>query len=313
VDFLLRPAERRESDLSAVQEFNFRRFDSGLPAGLEIQWLGTAGFRIGFEGRAILIDPYLSRRGRGAVFSRRALAPLPDALAFTPSPVDAVLVGHTHFDHALDVPAIARQHGCRVFGSRSLANLMALHQLSDRAVEVEFNRVYEVGPFEISFVASRHSKLLLGLKVPADGELTCESLDRLTGSAYRCGQVYGIHIEVAGVSFYHQGSANLIEDAMIHRGVDVLLCGISGRAFTRSYVSRILGRLQPRVIVPTHYDDFFSPLDQPIGFLPNVNLASFADEVRAVSGDFEIRSLELMQTTGQLAPGPRLAARSPSG
>ena len=39
------------------------------------------------------------------------------------------------------------------------------------------------------------------------------SIDALSPGAYKCGQVWGIQIDVAGVSFYHQGSANLIDDA----------------------------------------------------------------------------------------------------
>ena len=49
--------------------------------------------------------------------------------------------------------------------------------------------------------------------VPFDGELSCDHLHGLTPGAYRCGQVWGIRIEVAGTSFYHQGSANLVDDA----------------------------------------------------------------------------------------------------
>src|SRR5438132_1671604 len=85
--------------------------------------------------------------------------------------------------------------------------------MSELAVEVTPQRPYELGPFTVTFVPSLHSKLLLGLAVPFDGELTCEHLDALSPAAYRCGQVWGIHIEVAGMSFYHQGSANLIDDA----------------------------------------------------------------------------------------------------
>ena len=92
---------------------------------------------------------------------------------------------------------------------------------------------------------SAHSKLLLGLAVPFAGELTCEQLDGLSPGAYRCGQVWGIHIAVAGITLYHQGSADLIDDAVRHRGVDVFLAGIAGRNFTDRYWERILPRLDP--------------------------------------------------------------------
>ncbi len=143
-----------------------------------------------------------------------------------------MLVGHTHFDHAVDAPAIARRFGCKAYGSDSLLRLMDLHGLAEQTVEVEPYRTYELGPFEVSFTPSVHSKLLLGLAVPYDGDLTCEHLDALTPGAYRCGQVWGVTIAVAGVRFYHQGSANLIDEAVRERDVDVFLAGVAGRTFT---------------------------------------------------------------------------------
>lgn len=166
---------------------------------------------------------------------------------------------------------------------------MRLYGLAERAVEVEPGCRYELGPFTVTFVPSLHSKLLLGFAVPFDGELTCEHLDALSPSAYRCGQVWGIHVEVAGMTFYHQGSANLIDDALQHRGVDVFLAGVAGRSFTRDYWARILGALQPRTIVASHFDDFLRPVDAAMGFSTNVNLAAVPDEVAAGQPRFRRR------------------------
>jgi L-ascorbate metabolism protein UlaG (beta-lactamase superfamily) len=163
---------------------------------------------------------------------------------------------------------------------------------------VEPHRDYEVGPFRFHFVPSAHSKLQLGLGVPYAGELTCEHVDDLTPQAYRCGQVWGIYLEVAGARFYHQGSADLIEDELRDRGVDVFLCGISGRGFTPRYIDRIARLLDPRAIVPMHFDDFFRPLTAPQRFSFNVDLAGFADEVHAVSADLPIRALEIGRPIG---------------
>src|SRR5262245_32508571 len=80
-----------------------------------VTWLGTAGFAIAYADHVLLFDPYLTR----ASLSRCLLAPLqPDAaLAQRLIPrADAIVLSHTHFDHALDVPVIARQTGARVFG-----------------------------------------------------------------------------------------------------------------------------------------------------------------------------------------------------
>ena len=199
-----------------------------------------------------------------------------------------MLVGHTHFDHALDVPALTRALGTRAYGSDSLVRLMRLYDLGERAVEVAPHHPYELGPFTVRFVPSLHSKLLLGYKVPFDGALSCEHLDALSPAQYRCGAVYGIHIEVAGATLYHQGSANLIDDQVPAGGVDVFLAGIAGRSFTERYWSRILGRLQPSVVVANHFDDFFRPLSAQLGFSTNVNLAALPEEIHAVSRDISV-------------------------
>ena len=215
-------ATRRSSeraDGQALAELETR--PSGLPAGLEIEWLGVSGYRISCEGKTLFIDPYLSRVPLRNLLLRRPTLPDPGALdrfVQAPGEVVGVLVGHTHFDHAVDAPAIARRFGCTAYGSDSLVRLMGLHGLAEQAVEVEPYRTYELGPFEVSFTPSVHSKLLLGLAVPYDGALTCEHLDALSPNAYRCGQVWGISIAVAGVRLYHQGSANLIDDAIRERG-----------------------------------------------------------------------------------------------
>ena len=293
---------REHDDAQAMRELAARTLE--LPRGLELEWLGVAGYRLTYEAQTIYIDPYVSRVPVANVLRRvpsLADPALHERYLTATGRVVGVLVGHTHFDHAIDVPELARRHGCDAYGSGSLATLMRLHGLGDRAVQVEPGRAYELGPFTVTFVPSLHSKLLLGYAVPFDGELTCEHLDGLAPGAYRCGQVWGIHVEVAGTTFYHQGSANLIDDAVRHRGVDVFLAGVAGRSFTRDYWARILPRLQPRTIVASHFDDFFRPLEASMGFSTNVNLAAVPDEVAAVSRDFTVATLEPMCSLGGAA------------
>ena len=288
-------ARRRSSerdDEQALAELQARPL--ALPTGLEVEWLGVSGYRLTYEGQTLFIDPYVSRVPFRDLLLRRPTLPDPAALdrfVNAPGETVGVLVGHTHFDHAVDAPAIAKRFGCKAYGSSSLLTLMGLHGLAGNAVEVEPYRTYELGPFEVSFTPSVHSKLLLGLAVPYDGDLTCEHLDSLSPGAYRCGQVWGISIEVAGVRFYHQGSANLIDDAIREREVDVFLAGVAGRSFTRDYWKRILPRLNPRAVVPTHYDNFFRPLGRRLEFVSNVQLSALPEEIGAVSAGIELAAL----------------------
>jgi L-ascorbate metabolism protein UlaG (beta-lactamase superfamily) len=253
---------------------------------------------------SIFIDPYVSRVPLRSLLLRRLAMPdesMIDHYASAPGAVAGVLVGHTHFDHALDAPAIARRYGAKAYGSPSLAHLMRLHGLGDLAVEVIAHQPYELGPFAVRFVPSRHSKLLFGRKVPMDGELTCDHLHGLVPGAYKCGAVWGIRVDVAGISLYHQGSANLDDGELRDGPVDVFLAGVAGRSVTPRYWERILPRLDPRMIVPTHYDNFFSPLGAPQDFVRRVNLAGVSGEVAAVSRDARVAALARIDDPAQAA------------
>lgn len=285
--------ERRQRE-DAIALTELEQVSLELPSGLELEWLGTAGYRLTFEGQTLYIDPYVSRVGVGDVLRKRLALADPAAherWLTPPTPVAGVLVGHTHFDHAVDVPELCRRTGATAYGSSSMARLMRAFGLADQAVEATPGVAYELGPFVVRFHPSLHSKLLFGLAVPYDGELTCDHVDGFNAGAYRCGQVFGIEIEVAGLSLYHQGSANLVDESVPKGGVDLFLAGIAGRSFTPNYWPRILGRLQPRTVVASHFDNFLLPLNRPLAFSLNVNLAAWPDEIAAVSKDFTVAAL----------------------
>src|SRR5271157_115056 len=109
----------------------------GNPArsdGVRVVWLGTAGFAIESGGFVVLIDPYVTRASFVSLFA--PLRPDLRAIARHVPRADAIIVGHTHFDHALDVPAIAQRTGARVFGSRSAAALCRASGVPEDRVDV---------------------------------------------------------------------------------------------------------------------------------------------------------------------------------
>jgi L-ascorbate metabolism protein UlaG (beta-lactamase superfamily) len=181
--------------------------------------------------------------------------------------------------------------GATVYGSRSANHLLGLHGLAERGIEVEPHRRYEIGPFTVTFVPSVHSKLIAGWKIPSDGELTCDCLEDLGASAYRCGQVWGLRIEVGGGVLYHQGSADLLDDEVPAGPVDVFLCGIAGRGFTPRFVERAIAAIDPSVIVAHHHDDFFRPVTGPMGFSFNVNLGGFVADVARVAPSLPVHTM----------------------
>lgn len=260
---------------------------------VRVRWLGTAGYEIEAGGTVLLIDPYVSRVGFWQAL-KGPIAPDPARIAKEVPRADAIFVGHSHFDHVMDVPEIAKKTGARVHGSSSTANLcLASGVRADQVVRCEGGEVVEVGPFRVTVVPSAHSPFGLGRKVPFDGQIpeSCELPIRATG--YRCGQCFSFAVQVDGFTLYHLGSAEIREDEVRHRDVDLLLLCIAARHYTERFLPRVLGSLRPRVVVPTHYDNFFRKAEAPLGLLPGTRFGRFVDEALAIDRELVLGTLPI--------------------
>jgi L-ascorbate metabolism protein UlaG (beta-lactamase superfamily) len=293
-------ADRRRRDADDLATHAALAWDGGgLPRGLTFEWLGTAGFRLVYQGYTLLIDPYATRLELGAVLAGRRAAPDLAAIARHLPAADAIVVGHGHFDHAMDVPVIAARTGARVVGSPTVGALMRLWGVGDRFVAAEPYRRVELGPFALELVPSAHARLVLGLAVPFAGDaLTCDAVEDLTAADHRCGAVYGVHLEVAGTRIYHQGSAELVDDAVVHRDVDIFLCGIAGRGFSERYLARAIGRLRPSLVIPHHHDDFGRPLTRAMAPSFGVDLCRAVDELRELAPGLRVATLTPLAPVG---------------
>jgi len=275
--------------------------DDPPPAGASVvlRWLGTAGFAIEHAGHVLLLDPYLTR----ASVARCVLAPLrpDDAVAERLAPrADAIVLSHTHFDHALDAPAIARRPGERVFGSRSAVTLCRAEGVPEgqlQCVEGADPLLAEVGPFRFRFWPSAHSAFLFG-RVPFPGDITDCSEVPLRTSAYRCGAVFSTEIEVGGRRLFHVGSAQLVEAGWRVPPVDLALACVAGWTSTDRYPERLMGALAPARVLLHHWDNFFRGIDADAHAFPGMRFASLVDRLTAVTRDVRVSALPLL---GRLA------------
>src|SRR5262249_38065300 len=91
----------------------------------------------------------------------------------------------------------------------------------------------------------------------------------------------GILLDAGGVRVYHNGSADLVDTELAGVRADVVLMGLSGRQVTRNYVDRLMSALEPRVVIPTHHDAFFAPLEEGLRLLPTIDLDGWTNEVKS--------------------------------
>lgn len=269
--------------------------------GIHVTWLGTAGFRIEHEGCVLLIDPYLTR----ASLRRCVMAPLQaDAgLAQRLLPhADAIVLSHTHFDHVLDTPLIARQTGARVFGSRSALHLCqasglpAMQLTSVEPTSGSRPHEAEVGPFRLRFWPSAHSAFLLG-RVPFPGDIADCTDVPLRTEGYRCGAVFSVEIEVAGRRLFHVGSAELVERRWQVGAVDLALACVAGWTSTDRYPERLVAALSPGAILLHHWDNFLRGVDSEIHALPGMRFAQLVDRLTTTAPGLRVGALPIL---GQL-------------
>ncbi|MGC9323479.1 MAG: MBL fold metallo-hydrolase [Desulfomonilia bacterium] len=255
-----------------------------------VRWLGTAGIELHYGDNVILIDPYLTRPRKLEVLLRplkpneRAIV---DYCSNISGNVRALIIGHTHFDHALDAPVCARTLQCPVFGSRSLKTLCAFTG-DDSRVTVCTGRE-NIDLFDGSrlvMIPSNHGLVFFG-RVPYPGEIDPGSSVPLRAHQYRLGDMFMPLIELGGTTFIHAGSANFIESQIESVQCDILFMCVPGWKKNPSYTKEFVSHVRPSVIIPFHYDDFTTPLDR-FSVLPCIDVKGFENSVRSTLPGVEI-------------------------
>jgi len=269
---------------------------------VHVRWTGAAGIELTHKGQTILIDPYHSRPGKLEL----VFMPLkPKAVAVEkyldklPGKLSAIIIGHTHFDHALDVPEFAKHFDGSLIGSKSLEALMRMHGFSERVVVCSGGERVEL--FEgaaVTMIPSRHGLVVLG-RVPYPGEIDPLGKPPLKASRYRLGTVFMPKVELGGKIFMQAGSANFLESELKGHDCDVLFMCVPGWKKVPEYTTRFLQMVRPKAIVPFHYDDFSVPLRRRTKTpnLPLLYMQRFLRRILESAPDAEIRLLQPFEST----------------
>ena len=261
------------------------RTSSARGASVLVRWLGTASHVIESETTRIAIDPFVTRPGLRRVAAGRVAPDEDEVFARFGTRLDAVVCGHSHYDHLLDAPTIARVTGAKLVGSATTCAFGRASGLAEsQLVEVPpSGRTVSLGDLTVRFVPSVHGRIFFG-RVPFPGEVSHVPSLPVRARDYRMGGAFGLLVRAKdGTTVYHNGSADLVDAELGGEHADVLLVGLAGRQATRDYVGRLTRALRPKLIVPTHHDAFFAPLDRGVHLLPNVDLDGFVAEAKRLA------------------------------
>ncbi|MDE3187855.1 MAG: MBL fold metallo-hydrolase [Acidobacteriota bacterium] len=271
---------------------------------VKLSYMGTAGWEITDGQTVILVDPYLTRLKTGTpndpplASDPRSLVTDDDFAISDPKVIDAhiskadyILITHTHMDHVLDVPYIARKTGATVIGTESTSNFARDNGVPDAQIlTVCGGDDLQLHGFSVQVIPSLHGILPSSFPSPSTIFPANARPPFRLGQLFVEGGTVAYLIRIAGHQIIVFGSMNYIERELEGLRPDVALIGaMPERHKIYRYTERLLHALgYPPLVMPTHWDRFNVGYD--VSQQPAIDrVQSFIAEVKAVSPHTEVK------------------------
>ena len=246
------------------------------PGAVSVRWTGTATL-VFSDGETIwMTDGWFSRPGPLALGAGKIapdLAAIERGLARNHvEKLAAVFPVHSHYDHAMDAPEVARRTGALLLGSESTANIARGWGLPERQIRVVRDRErILVGRFLITPIASRHFQFAdprLRERALGDPNISSPLVPPASALAYKVGVAWVLHVAHPRGSFLVVGSAGYLEGALDGFAADAVFLGIGGLGsqtddYRETYWRETVERTHPSRIIPIHWDSLTAPIEGP--------------------------------------------------
>ena len=238
-------------------------------------WLGQSGFLLVSQGRAVLLDPYLSDSltrkyaGTDKPHERITERVVDPAALGAVGVIDAITSSHLHTDH-LDretlEPILAQNpQACLVIPEANRAEVLSRlgAHLDARIVGANEGVAVRVGCVEFTGIPAAHNQ------VERDAEGRC----RFLVYVIRFGNKVIYH---SGDTLWHAG----LEPVLRPLGVDVAFVPINGNRPERRVAGNLDGReaarlaknIQAKLAIPCHFDLFQFNTASPVDFASECDL-----------------------------------------
>jgi L-ascorbate metabolism protein UlaG (beta-lactamase superfamily) len=276
-------------------------------AGLTLRWLGAAGVYLTDGDTTLLVDPFFTR----PTLTRLVLGKLrPEPTRIRSAlkragvdDVDAVIVTHAHFDHALDAPWIADHFDARFLGSPSAANLARGQGLSEALIrEVDDRAHLRVGAFRLRFPPSRHVPLppLLAPLSGANHRIERPLPVPAGISHFRQGRQRSLHVTHPQGRVLIHGSAGVEPGALKDLQANLVLTSVArlsqqSQDYQQDFVQHGVKTLKPDWVVPMDWDDFTRPVGKTVP-PPSLLLGNAPGSLRSLDRALEPTASRLQLT-----------------
>jgi L-ascorbate metabolism protein UlaG (beta-lactamase superfamily) len=259
--------------------------DDAPDTAVTATWLGVSTLLFDDGETQLLIDGFISRPSLFESLTKRPVtcdAPMINHVMneYQMRRLAAIIPAHSHYDHAMDVGAIANRSSASILGSETTANIARGAGVpEDQIVVAEVGAPYSFGDFTVTLLPSAHAPIGLRGEVPLAGTVDEPLQLPAPITAWREGGSYSVVISHPQGTTIVQGSAGYKPGALDHVQADVVMLGVAllrslGRDYTERYWQALVTSTGATRVFPVHFEDQTRPFGEIL--LPPKLIDNFA-------------------------------------